>query len=271
MFSKKTAIITGASRGIGRMIALSLSKKGANVVIAAKTKEKHETLEGSILSVAKEIEDLGGQALPYQLDVRDAESIEQMAIDVKNHFGSIDILINNAGAIYLTDTLTTSAKQYDLMNDINARATFLTSKAVIPHMQGNGGHILNLSPPLNFDQKFLTPHIAYTISKFGMSMCTIGMAQEFKEYNISINSLWPKYIIYTAAVKRLLGIDSEKNCRKPEIMADAALWILSQAPRSLTGQLLLDEEVLKKAQINDLSTYACINNGELLPDLYVSY
>lgn len=268
-FLGKTAIITGASRGIGREIALKLAHEGANVVLAAKTKDPHHRLAGTIMSVAKEVEERGGKALPFQIDVRDEKAIDDLVKASAEHFKGIDILINNAGAIYLTDTMATEPKQFDLMHSVNVRATFLLSRACIPHMK-KGGHILNLSPPLRIDSKWLAPHLAYTISKFGMSMCTVGMADEFRGDGIAVNSLWPKTIIYTAAVERLMGEQAEKNCRKASIMADAAAWIVKQNPREITGNLFLDEEVLSRAGIKDLSSYNCTSDADLLPDLYVT-
>ncbi|HXW60433.1 MAG TPA: SDR family oxidoreductase, partial [Myxococcota bacterium] len=200
----------------------------------------------------------------------DADAISLLIEKTVSHFGGIDIVINNAGAIYLTDTLSTDAKQYDLMQGINARATFLLSRAAIPYLKKNGGHILNMSPPISLEPRWLAPHVAYSISKFGMSMCTLGMAEELKEYKIAVNSLWPKTIIYTAAITRLMGEDSMKNCRRPSIIADAASWILSQDPKKVSGHLFLDEEVMKKAGIKDLEPYSFVPNAELVPDIYVS-
>lgn len=267
--TNKTAIITGASRGIGREIALKLASYGANVVCAAKTTEPHKFLSGTIYSVAQEIESMGGRALPVATDVRDAEAIASLVRTTLHHFNSIDILVNNAGAIYLTDTLSTEAKQFDLMHNVNVRATFLLSRACAMHMQDRGGHILNLSPPINLNAKWLAPHIAYTLSKYGMSMCTLAMAEEFREMGIAVNSLWPKTLIYTAAITRLLGENAQNHCRTPKIIADAAFFILSQNPNELTGNLFYDEDVLAKAGIRDLTSYRCVKDRELLPDLYV--
>lgn len=269
IFSNKTAIITGASRGIGREIAIKLGKNGANVVLAAKTKEPHRTLQGTIDSVAEEVEAAGGRALPVQIDVRDADAINALALKTIEHFNSIDILINNAGAIYLTDTLSTDAKQYDLMQGVNARATFLMSRACIPYLKKQGGHILNMSPPISFEPRWLAPHVAYSISKFGMSMCTLGMAEELREYNIAVNSLWPRTLIYTAAITRLMGDDSMKSCRRASIIADAAAWILEQDPKKLSGNLFLDEEIMKRAGVKDLEQYSFVPNAELVTDIYV--
>jgi citronellol/citronellal dehydrogenase len=270
IFRNKTVIITGGSRGIGREMAIKLGSEGANVVLAAKTKEPHRTLSGTIDSVAEEVTAAGGSALPVQTDVRDADAISSLIEKTVSHFGGVDIVINNAGAIYLTDTLSTDAKQYDLMQGINARATFLMSRAAIPYLKKKGGHILNMSPPISLEPRWLAPHVAYSISKFGMSMCTLGMAEELKEYKIAVNSLWPKTIIYTAAITRLMGEDSMKNCRRPSIIADAASWILSQDPSKVSGNLFLDEEVMKKAGVNDLEPYSFVPNAELVPDIYVS-
>jgi citronellol/citronellal dehydrogenase len=270
IFSNKTAIITGASRGIGREIALKLAQEGANVVLAAKTKDPHNFLEGTIVSVAQEVEKLGAKALPYQLDVRDADAISGLISQTIDRFKTIDILINNAGAIYLTDTLATEAKQFDLMHSINVRGTFLMSRACIPYLKKEGGHILNLSPPLSLEPRWLAPHVAYSISKYGMSMCTLGMAEEFLDDRISVNSLWPKTIIYTAAITRLMGEDSQKNSRKPAIMADAAAWILSQEAGKMSGNLFLDEDIITKIGTRSLDSYSYVPGAELMPDLYIS-
>lgn len=268
-FHNKTAVITGASRGIGREIALKLASMGANVVLAAKTLTPHKFLEGTLESVAHEVENVGGKALPYQLDVRDADAIPVLMSTAYEHFKSIDMVVNNAGAIYLTDTESTEAKQFDLMHGVNVRGTFLVSKAAIPYLAKQGGHILNLSPPINMEPRWLAPHVAYTISKYGMSMCTIGMAEELKEKAIAVNSLWPKTIIYTAAITRLMGEESQKHCRRPEIMADAAAWIFQQKPQEVSGNLFYDEDVLKRGGINEFTRYNCVGNAELMPDLYV--
>jgi citronellol/citronellal dehydrogenase len=269
-FDNKTAIITGASRGIGREIALKLASFGANVVLAAKTVSPHPLLKGTIESVAKEVNSLGGNAMPYQIDVRDNDAMNLLVAKTFEQFKSIDILVNNAGAIYLTDTLHTESKQFDLMYQVNARATFLLSKAAVPFLGKQGGHILNLSPPISFDLKWLSPHVAYTMSKYGMSMCTLAMAEEFKDKQIAVNSLWPKTAIDTAAIARLLGEDAKKHCRKPAIMADAAAWIFAQDPHEITGNLFYDEDIIKRSGVNDLSNYACESNEKLFPDLYVS-
>ena len=268
--SNKVAIITGASRGIGREIALKLAKHNINIVLAAKSVEENSKLPGTIFSVAKEVNVLGVQALPYALDVRDDSSIEEMVKKTLKEFNRIDFVINNAGAIYLTDTQSTTAKQYDLMQSINARATFLVSKACIDALKINGGHILNLSPPISFSPKWLSNHVAYSISKFGMSFCTLGMSAELKEYNIAVNSLWPKTLIYTAAIERLMGKDAMLNCRKPAIVADAAYWILSQNPSSFSGNLCLDEEILTNSGINDFAKYNFSTTTNPVTDLFIN-
>jgi citronellol/citronellal dehydrogenase len=247
-----------------------LGSNGANVVLAAKTKDPHEKLEGTIISVAKEVEAVGGRAMAVQTDVRDVDAISSLMQKTVDHFKSIDIVINNAGAIYLTDTESTDAKQYDLMQSINARATFLVSRAAIPHLKKNGGHILNMSPPISLLPRWLSPHVAYSISKFGMSLCTLGMAEEFRDYGIAVNSLWPKTIIYTAAITRLMGEDAMRNCRRPSIIADAARWIFQQDPKNLSGNLFLDEDVISRAGIHDLASYSFVPGAELMPDLYIS-
>ena len=265
----KTAVITGASRGIGREIALKLASNGVNIVLAAKSVEENSKLPGTIFSVAKEVENLGAKALPFALDVRSEDSIDEMVQQAITTFGRIDFVINNAGAIYLTDTLSTTPKQYDLMNSINVRATFLVSRACIKFLKINGGHILNLSPPISFNSKWLSGHVAYTMSKFGMSFCTLGMAEEFKEYDIAVNSLWPKTLIFTAAIERLMGKDALNSCRTPQIVADAAYWILTQEPSSFTGNLCIDEDVILKSGKNNLLNYSCNSNSNLVRDLFV--
>jgi citronellol/citronellal dehydrogenase len=270
-FKNKVVIITGASRGIGRAIALKLAEAGASLVLAAKTKDPHAFLEGTIESVAEEVQKAGGKALPFQIDLRNSDDIDTLINTTISYFGHINGLINNAGAIYLTDTLNTPSKQFDLMFSINVRATFLLSRAAMPYLiKAGGGHIINLSPPISLAPKWLAPHVAYSMSKYGMSFCSLAMAEEFKTHNIAVNSLWPKTLIYTAAIKRLMGEDAKKSCRRPEIMADAAAWLLACDPKELSGKLFYDEEVLALAGQNDLSKYRFDQNTKLLPDLYVS-
>lgn len=267
----KTIFITGASRGIGRSIALKCASHGANIVIAAKSDEKHATLPGTIHSVAEEVIKAGGKALALKLDVRESDKIHEAVNKAADHFGGIDILVNNAGAIRLTNTEATPVKSFDLMMSVNVRSTFLCAQACLPYLKkSNNAHILNLSPPISLDVKWLENNVAYTISKYGMSLCTLGMAAEFKQWDISVNSLWPRTIIATAAVTWLMGNDAVKNARKPEIMADAAYHIFVTKPSLLTGQCLLDEDFLKKyAHENDFSQYACVPGENLMPDFYV--
>ncbi len=267
----KTIFITGGSRGIGRSIALKCASDGANIVIASKTADPHPKLPGTIFTVAEEVEKAGGKALPLQLDVRDADQITAVVSKAAQHFGGIDILVNNAGAIKLTTTDNTPVKSFDLMMSVNVRSTFLCAQACLPYLQkSTHAHILSLSPPISLDPKWLENNLAYTISKYGMSLCTLGMASEFKKWNISVNSLWPRTIIATAAVTWLLGEESIKNARKPEIVADAAYELFLMRPTEITGRLLLDEDFLReRLKITDFSTYACVPGKDLMPDFYV--
>ncbi len=266
----KTIIITGASRGIGREIALKCAKDGANIVIAAKSAEPHPQLPGTIFTVADEIEKAGGKALPLMVDVRSEELVENMVEKTVQTFGGIDVLINNAGAIFLSDTPNTPMKKFDLMHSINVRAVYMCSQKVLPYLKkSTQPHILNLSPPLSMDAKWLKPHIAYTLSKYGMSMCTLAMSAEFEELGISVNSLWPKMLIATAAVNWLMGDPGMQHSRKPEIMADAAYAIITKSKRSVTGQLLIDEDVLKKEGVSNFDAYANSPGETLWPDIYV--
>ncbi|KAI5701450.1 hypothetical protein M8J75_009703 [Diaphorina citri] len=266
-----TIFITGASRGIGKAIALKAAKDGANIVIAAKTAEPHPKLPGTIYSAAKEVEDAGGNCLPCIVDIRDEHAVQSAVNAAVDKFGGIDILVNNASAISLTDTANTPLKKYDLMNQINARGTYLVSQKCLPYLKkSNHAHILNISPPLNLNPFWFKNHVAYTISKYGMSMCALGMAEEFKGDNIAVNALWPRTAIYTAAIEMLTGgsADAKATSRKPEIMADAAYYILSSNPPSLTGQFLIDDEVLK-AQHIDLEQYSYVPNANLAPDFFL--
>lgn len=268
----KTIFITGASRGIGKAIALKAARDGANIVVAAKTAEPHPKLPGTIYSAAEEIEKAGGKALPVILDVRDEAAVKSAVKSAVDKFGGIDILINNASAISLTPTLQTDMKRYDLMHSINTRGTFLVSKECIPHLlKSSHAHILNLSPPLNLNPFWFTNHVAYTMAKYGMSMCVLGMAQEFQEQGIGVNALWPKTAIATAAVEMLLGPDSETHSRKPDIVADAAYSILIKNPKKVTGNFFIDENVLLDDGITDLVQYACVpaNADNLTPDAFL--
>jgi citronellol/citronellal dehydrogenase len=268
----KTLFITGASRGIGREIALKAAADGANIVIAAKSAEPHPKLEGTIFSVAAEVEAAGGKALALQLDVRDERAVAAAMAQAAEHFGGIDALVNNAGAIKLVGVEKLEPKRFDLMYQINTRAVMVCSQAALPYLKNSaGGHILNLSPPLNLDAKWFAQHGPYTVTKYGMSMLTLGMSEEFRKYGISVNSLWPKTMIATAAIEFELGSrDAFKRARTPAIMADAAHVILSSQGRSITGRLLIDEDILREQGVSDFEQYRFDPaGGSLVPDLFV--
>ena len=270
-FSNKTVFITGASRGIGKAIALKLAAHGANIVVAAKSVEENPKLGGTIYSAAAEIEGVGGKALAVQCDIRDEQQVNnavQLAIQT---FGSIDILINNASAISLTPAEQTDMKRFDLMHSINVRGTFCVSKVCIPYLKkGSNPHILNLSPPINLDKKWLGSHVAYTMSKYNMTMIALGLAEELKKYNIAANTLWPKTTIATAAVQNLLGGEAlMKMSRKPEIIADAAFYILQRSSVECTGKSFVDEEILKSEGITNFEPYAITPGGMLYTDLFL--
>ena len=266
----KTLFITGASRGIGKAIALRAARDGANIVIAAKTAEPHPKLPGTIYSAAEEIVKAGGQALPCVCDIRDENQIASAVRKAVETFGGIDILVNNASAINLTGTLATPMKRYDLMHQINTRGTFACSQACIPELaKRENPHILNLSPPLTLEARWFAPHLAYTMSKFGMSLCVLGMAEELKPLKIAVNALWPRTVIATAAVQNLLGGESViKRSRRPDIMADAAHVILTR-PSTHTGHFHIDDEVLASVGVTDLSKYASCSGAELISDFFL--
>jgi citronellol/citronellal dehydrogenase len=266
----KTLFITGASRGIGKAIALRAAADGANVAVVAKTAEPNPKLPGTIHSAAAEIEAAGGRALPLQVDIRDEGQIQAAVEKTIAAFGGIDILINNASAISLTGTLETPLKRFDLMWGVNARGTFACSQACIPHLkQAANPHILNLSPPLNMDPKWFEHHVAYTMAKYGMSLCVLGMSEEFRADGIAVNALWPRTVILTAALAMLGGITPPENCRKPEIVADAAHVILTSDSRRQTGRFYIDEEVLRQAGVTDFERYAVAPGNPLHPDLFL--
>lgn len=271
LFRGKTALITGGSRGIGKAISLRLAEAGCNVAIAAKTAEAHPKLEGTIYTAAEEIEKAGGKALPLQVDIRYEEQITAAVEEIVKTFGGIDILVNNASAISLTSTEQTEAKRFDLMHGINVRGTFLVSKACIPHLKkSTNAHILNLSPPLNMNAKWFGAHLAYTMSKYGMSMVVLGLAEELKPFKIAANALWPQTTIATAAVQNLLGGDFLiQRSRKPEIVAEAAFAILKRSSADCTGNFFIDEEVLKQEGITDLSAYTVNPSNELQKDIFI--
>jgi citronellol/citronellal dehydrogenase len=267
----KTLFISGGSRGIGLAIALRAAQDGANVIIAAKTAEPHAKLPGTIYSAAEEIEDAGGKALPVICDIREEKQVEEAVSAGVDKFGGIDICINNASAISLTPTLQTKMSRFDLMHQVNTRGTFLVSKTCIPHLlKAENPHILNLSPPLNVEEKWFAPHVSYTMAKFGMSLCVLGMAGEFRKQGIAVNALWPRTTIATAAVKNLLGGDEMIRCsRKPEIMGDAAHAILTRPSREFTGNFCVDDEVLESIGVTELSKYAVEPGAKLFPDFFV--
>jgi len=267
----KTLFITGASRGIGLAIGLKAARDGANVVIAAKTTEAHPKLPGTIYTAAAKIEAAGGKALACMVDIREEAQIQAAVQKTIETFGGIDILINNASAISLTKTLDTPMKKYDLMHQINTRGTFACSQACLPYLKkAENPHILNMSPPLNMEARWFGPHVAYTMAKFGMSMCVLGMAAEFAEDGVAVNALWPRTAIATAAVQNLLGGgEAIERCRKPEILADAAYIILTRPSREFTGQFCVDDEVLASEGITDLEQYAMTPGSPLTPDFFV--
>lgn len=267
----KTLFITGASRGIGLAIGRRAARDGANVVIAAKTTEAQPNLPGTIYTAAAEIEQAGGKALACAVDIRHEQQIQAAVEQAVKTFGGIDILVNNASAISLTRTLETPMKRFDLMHQVNMRGTFVCSQACLPYLkQAQNPHILTLSPPLNMEARWFAPHVAYTMAKFGMSMCVLGMAAEFAADGIAVNALWPRTVIATAAVQNLLGGDEAiRQCRTPDILADAAYVILTRPSREFTGQFCIDDEVLASEGITDLDRYAVEPGNPLRPDFFI--
>jgi citronellol/citronellal dehydrogenase len=267
----KTLFITGASRGIGKAIGLRAARDGANIIIAAKSIEPHPKLPGTIYSAAEEMEAAGGKALACLVDIQFEDQIRQAVEKAVETFGGIDILVNNASAISLTGTLATPMKRFDLMHQVNVRGTFACSQACIPHLlKSQNPHILNISPPLNLSVQWFAPHAAYTMAKYGMSMCVLGMAEEFRVQGIAVNALWPRTIIATAAVMNLLGGDEAvQRSRKPEIVADAAHAILRRSSRLCSGNFFIDEEVLVAEGITGFDDYAIAPDLSLVPDLFL--
>jgi citronellol/citronellal dehydrogenase len=267
----KTLFITGASRGIGKAIGLRAARDGANIAIAAKTTDPHPKLPGTVYTAAREIEEAGGHALACVCDIRSDEQIARAVESTVTRFGGIDILVNNASAISLSGTLATPMKRFDLMHQINTRGTYACSQACIPYLsKAENPHILNLSPPLNMDAKWFAPHVAYTMAKYGMSMCVLGMAEELKPQRIAVNALWPRTVIATAAVQNLLGGDAAiQGSRTPDILGDAAHWILTRPSAEQTGRFFIDDDVLHAAGVADLSKYATAPGAELFPDFFV--
>ncbi|MEX0959011.1 MAG: NAD(P)-dependent oxidoreductase [Burkholderiales bacterium] len=265
----KTVFITGASRGIGREIAVRFAKDGANIVVTAKTAEPHPKLKGTIHDAAEEVESAGGRALAIQLDIRDETAVQAAVARAVETFGGIDILVNNASAISLTGTLATPAKRFDLMHSINARGTYVCSQACIPHLaKASNPHILTLSPPLNMDPRWFRDHLAYTMAKYGMSMCTLGMAAELETQGIAVNSLWPRTTILTAAVETFFP-QAGPASRKPAIMADAAYAIVTSASRETSGNFFIDEEVLRAHGVTNFTRYAVKPGTPLAADLFL--
>lgn len=267
----KTLLVTGASRGIGKAIALRAAKDGANIGVIGKTVEPHPKLPGTVHTAVEEIQAAGGQAVACVADIRFEDQL-QSAVDLTvKTFGGLDILVNNASAIFLADTTHTPMKRYDLMHGVNVRATFMASQQCIPHLiRADNPHILNISPPLSMESKWFAPHVAYSMAKFGMSLCVLGMADELRKRRIAVNALWPKTAIATAAVKNLLGGDDAiRCCRTPEIMADAAHAVLTQDSSSCTGNFLIDEDVLTDHGVTDFDQYAIDPSADLMPDFFV--
>jgi citronellol/citronellal dehydrogenase len=267
-FKNKTVFITGGSRGIGLAIACKLAEQGANIVIAAKTAQPNPKLPGTVFSAAEAVLAAGGQCLPIQVDIRDEQALNAAVEQAAKHFGGIDVLLNNASAINLTPTEDTPMKRFDLMFGVNVRGTFASTQACLPHLRrsakaGNNPHILNLSPPLNLNPRWFAPHVAYTMAKYGMSMCVLGHAKEFKNDGIAVNALWPQTAIYTAAMQMIPGVLPE-HCRTPNIMADAAAIVLSKpvGPAEHTGQFFIDEAVLRQAGVTDFSGYATVPGSQ---------
>uniref|UniRef100_A0A0N5ANP2 Hydroxysteroid dehydrogenase-like protein 2 n=1 Tax=Syphacia muris TaxID=451379 RepID=A0A0N5ANP2_9BILA len=267
-FSGKTVFISGASRGIGKAIALKLAEYGANIVVAAKTATKHPKLPGTIYTAVEEIKKAGGDGLACVMDIRSETDVENAVKKAVDHFGGIDVLINNASAISITGTLETSMKKFDLMHSINTRGTFMLSQKCIPYLKHSANpHILNLSPPLLMESKFFSHHVAYTMAKYGMSMCVLGMSEELKPYGIGVNALWPQTAIWTAAMESLGA--AKDICRKPSIVADAAYLILSRSGKRFTGNFVTDEEVLKQEGVENFEKYSYNSGSKLLPDFFL--
>ncbi len=267
----KTLLISGASRGIGKAIALRAARDGANIAVVAKTVDPHPKLEGTIYTAVDEINEAGGKGLACPTDIRFEEQVEETVAKTIRVFGGIDIVVNNASAIQLTGTLDTEMKRYDLMHSVNTRGTYLLSKACLPHLlKASNPHILSISPPLNLEPKWFGPHPAYTISKFGMSLCILGFAEEFRERGVAANALWPKTTIATAAIQNLLGGDElMRRSRKPSIMGDAAHAILTQDSRKCSGNFFIDEEVLAESGVSEFEDYSVVKGSDLAQDFFI--
>lgn len=267
----KTLLITGSSRGIGKAIALRAARDGANIAVVAKTSEPHPQLPGTVHSAVEDIEAAGGQGVACVADIRFEDQLQAAVDKTVERFGGIDILVNNASAIFLAGTQETPMKRFDLMHGVNVRATYMASQQCLPHLlKSSNAHILNISPPLNMKKQWFAGHVAYTMAKYGMSMCVLGMAEEFRERGVGVNALWPKTAIATAAVKNLLGgEDAIRCCRKPEIMADAAHAVLSRTSADCTGNFFIDDEVLSEVGVTDFDQYAVDPSQALMPDFFL--
>jgi citronellol/citronellal dehydrogenase len=270
----RTLFITGASRGIGHAIAMRAAADGANVVIAAKTTDPHPKLPGTIHTAAADVERAGGKALAVATDIRDEAQVDAAIAATIERFGGIDILVNNASAISLTGTLETPMKRFDLMHQINVRGTYLCTQKAVPHLAKSGNpHVLNISPPLHstLSARWFAPHLAYTMAKYGMSLCVLGMAEEFRSLGIAVNALWPRTAIDTEAIRLIAGQAGRARTRSPQIMADAAHWILTRPGRKITGRFFLDDEVMRAAGVTDLARYRQpgVEENELMPDFFL--
>jgi citronellol/citronellal dehydrogenase len=266
----KTVLITGGSRGIGQAIGVAAARQGANVAVAAKTSEPHPKLQGTIHTAAAAIEAAGGKALPIVCDVREDDQLQAAVAKTVATFGGLDVLVNNASAIFLADAASTPMKRFDLMHQVNVRATFAASQAAIPHLaRSENGHILNLSPPLSLNPRWFSAHLAYTLSKYGMSMCVVGLSEELSDRGIAVNALWPRTVIATAALDLLGGADTAKHGRTPEIVADAAMVILGREARACTGNFFVDEDVLRAEGVTDFGRYAVKAGEPLMRDLFL--
>jgi citronellol/citronellal dehydrogenase len=274
MLKNKTIVITGASRGIGHAIALRAAEDGANIVVVAKTTEPHPKLPGTIHTAAADIEAAGGKALALQTDIRDEAQVDAAIAAAVAHFGGIDILINNASAISLTNTMDTPMKRFDLMHQINTRGTFMCTQKAVPHLRKSSNpHVLNIAPPLHstLSPRWFGPHVAYTMAKYGMSLCTLGMAEEFRRDGIAVNALWPRTAIDTEAIRLIAGQEARAKTRRPRIMADAAHWILTRPSRKITGRFFLDDEVLRASGVTDFARYRDpgVRDEDLMADFFL--
>lgn len=274
MLKDKTLFITGASRGIGHAIALRAAADGANVVIAAKTTRPHPKLPGTIHTAADDVERAGGKALAIATDIREEDQVEAAVAAAVERFGGIDILVNNASAISLTGTVATPIRRFDLMHEVNTRGTFMCTQKCVPHLAKSANpHVLNISPPLHstLSPRWFAPHVAYTMAKYGMSLCVLGMAEEFRGLGIAVNALWPRTGIDTEAIRLIAGQETRRITRSPAIMADAAHWLLTQPARRFTGRFFLDDELLRNAGVTDFSRYrqAGVDEAELMPDFFL--